>query len=256
MRQLQGKVAVLTGASSGIGRATAGTLAGAGMQVVAVARRSERLASLAREVPGVTPHVADVTRLEAVGDLHRFVSDTFGACHVLINNAGASYAKTFAGEDQRLDVEREIALNYVAPMRLMAAFAGLLRHSRPARVINVASVAGRMPVIGPGYSAGKAALIALSEATHLTWPDDGVTVSQVNPGLILTEGFPQTDFMRTPIRRLIGEPDDVAEAIRQVAITGARERTVPRWYRAAYLLRHLAPPLYFAAARRVRDRRP
>ena len=249
---LHGKVAVVTGASSGIGRETAVVLARAGMHVVAVARRADRLESLAKEVPGIDPYPADLTKLQSVQDLHQYVVDIHGACHVLINNAGASLADAFTGEAQRSDMEREIQLNYVAPLRLMATFADLLRESRPARVINVASVAGRAPVIGPGYSAAKAALIALSEATNLTWPDQGVTVSQVNPGLIATEGFSQSEFMRTPLRRLIGQPEDVAKAIRDVAQKGTRERTVPRWYRAAYVIRHVAPPVYFAAAKGVR----
>src|SRR5699024_4109579 len=155
------------------------------------------------------------------------------------------------GEEDRSDLEREIQLNYVAPLRFMATFADLLRASRPARVINVGSVAGRAPVIGPGYSAAKAAVMALSEAANLTWPDEGVVVSQVNPGLIATEGFAQSEFMRTPLKHFIGYPQDVAKVIRDVAEKGTRERTVPRWYRPAYVIRHIAPPVYFAVARQV-----
>src|SRR5690625_4024156 len=112
------------------------------MHVVAVARREDRLESLASEVPGIDPYPADVTRLQAVQDLERYVVDEYGACHVLVNNAGASLARKFTGEEDRSDLEREIQLNYVAPLRFMATFADLLRASRPARVINVGSVAG------------------------------------------------------------------------------------------------------------------
>lgn len=251
MLQLSGKVAVVTGASSGIGEATAVALAEAGMHVVAVARRKARLEALAARRAGITIHVADVTDPDAVQALADRVAEDFGACNVLVNNAGASHAHRFTGPAELADVEREMALNYTAPVRLMAAFADLLRASRPARVINVASVAGKLAVNAPGYAASKFALVGFSEAVGLQWAADGVTVSQVNPGFVRTEGFTQSAVLRTPAGRLVLTPQMVASAIVEVAATGARERTVPRWYRPFVVLRHVAPPLYWAIARRV-----
>lgn len=250
--ELQGKVAVVTGASSGIGESATRTLADAGMTVVAVARRADRLEALAASTEGVRPWTADVTVDHEVAELAKGVHAEHGACHVLVNNAGAGLGERFEGWDDRESVAAAMDLNYQGVVRCMAAFADTLAASAPSRVINVASVAGKLAVGMPGYSASKFAVVGFSEAVGLAWARRGVTVSQVNPGFIRTEGFPQDRFMASPLaRRLVGEPQMVADAVLEVARSGVRERTVPRWYRPLVVLRHVAPPLYWAAVRRI-----
>ncbi|MEO2108128.1 MAG: SDR family NAD(P)-dependent oxidoreductase, partial [Actinomycetota bacterium] len=83
-----GKIAVVTGASSGLGEATAIRLAGLGMTVVAVARREERLEALAAAHAGIVPRAADVADTDSVDALVAWVTEEYGACHVLVNNAG------------------------------------------------------------------------------------------------------------------------------------------------------------------------
>lgn len=250
--ELQDKVAVLTGASSGIGEAAARALARAGATVVAVARRGDRLRELAGSADTIEPYVADVTDAEQVLALSEHIRQRHGACHVLVNNAGANLSRRFASWDDVADVAATMDVNFAGAVRCMGAFVDLLVASAPSRVVNVCSMAGKLAAGEPGYTASKFALVGFSEAVGLEWARRGVTVSQVNPGFIATEGFPQDRFTGTPFERLVGDADMVADAIVQVARSGARERTVPRWYRPATTLRHLLPSVYWTAIRRVR----
>jgi NAD(P)-dependent dehydrogenase (short-subunit alcohol dehydrogenase family) len=245
-----GRVAVVTGASSGIGEATARRLARAGMTVVAVARRGERLDGLAATQPGIVPHVADVTNTAAIDALASRVGDDLGACHVLVNNAGVG-GGPFRGRDDLDDALRTIEVNLLGAIRCMAAFAALLEASAPSRVVNVASVAGKIGVGPAAYAASKFGLVGLSEATALSWASRGVAVTQLNPGFIETEGFTQAQIKRSPLGRLVRQPDDVARAIHGVVVHGPAERTVPAWYRGIVVARHVASPLFRAGVARM-----
>jgi NAD(P)-dependent dehydrogenase (short-subunit alcohol dehydrogenase family) len=245
-----GKVAVVTGASSGIGEATARRLAAAGMTVVAVARRAERLEQLATANPGVVAHAADVADTEAVDALAARVREEHGVCHALVNNAGVG-GGPFEGRGDLDDAMRTIDVNLLGVLRCMAAFADLLEAGAPSRVVNVASVAGKVGIGPAAYAASKFGVVGLSEATGLSWAERGITVCQLNPGFIETEGFPQDQIKRSPMARILGSPDDVAEGVLDALRTGTTERTVPRYYRGAVVMRHLAAPVYRAVASRM-----
>lgn len=245
-----GKVAVVTGASSGIGRATVLRLEEAGMTVVAVARRQERLDEVAATRPGLIAHAADVTDMDAVDGLATRVRDELGRCDVLVNNAGVA-GGPFEGRADLDDALRTLDVNLLGTVRCTAAFVDLLVASAPSRVVNVASVAGKLGIGPAAYAASKFGMVGFSEALGLSWASRGVTVCQLNPGFITTEGFPQTRFQDSPAAALLGEPTDVAEAILDAIVKGRTERTVPRWYRSLVALRHLAPPLFWAAAART-----
>ena len=242
----------MTGASAGIGEATARALADAGMTVVATARRLERLEALASGSDRIVARRLDVDDPEDIASLAEWLESEYGACHVLVNNAGSGSSNTMRGPADVADFEQTITTNLFGPMRCMAALADLMFRSAPGRVINVASVAGKVGMGPPAYVASKFALVGFTEAVGPDWGRKGVTVSQVNPGYIRTEQFPQEDLMRSPLRRIVGEPELVANAIVEVARSGIPERTVPRWYRVASLLRHGASPLYWLIARRMR----
>ena len=248
---LRGKVAVVTGASAGIGEATARALAAEGMTVVATARRTDRLEALAAQDHRIVARTVDVTAPEDVRSLAQWLDQTYGACHVLVNNAGASFGNKLRGPDDLADFARTMDLNLTGSVRCMAELADLMFRSAPGRVLNVASVAGKLGVGPPAYVASKFALVGFSEAVGADWARKGVTVSQINPGFIRTEQFPQDELMASPVgRRMVGTPEDVADAIVEVARSGAPERTVPRWYRGGTVARHVLPPAYWAAAKR------
>lgn len=245
-----GKVAVVTGASSGIGAATARRLAALGMTVVAVARRADRLDALAGAHAGIVARPADVTDTDQVDAVAGWVADELGACHALVNNAGIR-GSALEGRGDLARALETIDVNLLGTIRCTAAFADLLAASAPSRLVNVASVAGKIGVGPPAYVASKFGMVGLSEALGFAWEPRGVTVCQLNPGLIHTEGFPKDDLLGTPLRSLLAGPEAVAEAIHEVLVSGAVERTVPRWYRPAVVARHVAAPLYRAAAARI-----
>jgi NAD(P)-dependent dehydrogenase (short-subunit alcohol dehydrogenase family) len=246
----QGGIAVVTGASSGIGAAKARRLARSGMTVYAVARREERLRRLAAEHPGVVPHAADVTDTRAVDALAGRVRDEQGRCHALVNNAGIG-GGAFEGRQDLDETLRTIDVNLLGVLRCMAAFSDLLEAGAPARVVNISSVAGKVGIGPAGYAASKFGVVGLSEALNLSWAARGVTVGQLNPGFIETEGFPQEQVKRSPLARILGQPEDVAEAVVEMLVRGEHERTVPRVYRGAVVLRHIAAPAYRAMASRM-----
>jgi NAD(P)-dependent dehydrogenase (short-subunit alcohol dehydrogenase family) len=243
---------VVTGASSGIGAATVDALAQAGATVIAVARRLDRLEATAAANPAVRAYGADVSSDASVERLAWWVGEEFGACHLLVNCAGIGVHEPFRGPADLAVVEETLDVNFFGTVRCMAAFAELLGRSAPSRVVNVASVAGKLGVGPPGYVASKFAVVGFTEAVALDWAERGIAVCQVNPGFVHTEGFPQEQLMASPLtRRLVTSPQVVAAAIVEVARSGTPERTVPHWYRALIVLRHVASPLFRAAANRL-----
>jgi NAD(P)-dependent dehydrogenase (short-subunit alcohol dehydrogenase family) len=245
-----GRIAVVVGASSGIGEAVARRLARAGMTVVAAARRRDRLEQLAREDERIVPRVVDVTDVASVDALARSVADELGACHALVNSAGIP-GGVFVGRDDLDDALHVLDVNLAGTFRTMAAFADLLESSRPSRVVNVSSVAGKLGVGPAAYAASKFGQVGLSEATALSWARRGIVVCQLNPGFIDTEGFPKDRLRHGPLGWLVRAPDEVAREVHRVLRSGALERTVPGWYRPAIVLRHVVSPLYWAVARRT-----
>lgn len=244
MRRL---VAVVTGASSGIGEATARRLAKEpGSRLVLVARREDRLRALASELGERATYVpVDLTEDGAAERVLAHLQEHHsGACHLLVNNAGASWRGTFAdGGAER--VARHMALNFDAVVKLTEVLLPSLRASAPSSVVNVSSVAGRIARGGAGgYSASKFAVAGWTDALHLEERPHGVHVGLVLPGFISTEGFPAEELKAKALTRwLVSKPEAVAEAIVQASLGGKAERYVPRGYAAFAVARIVAPSL-------------
>ncbi|MBW3604350.1 MAG: SDR family oxidoreductase [Actinobacteria bacterium] len=243
-------IAVVTGASSGIGAAVSRRLAADGVTVVAVARRADRLRAMAAAHPRIVAHPADVTDPSALDALVERVGDEFGRCDVLINNAGVP-GGAFSGPERIEGMRHTMRVNFDAAAHCTAVFHQLLAASAPSQVINVASVSGKLGIGPADYVASKFALVGLSEALSLSWAPEGIIVTQLNPGFIATEGFPQRQLLRSPFARLVGVPEDVADAVADVIARPRRERTVPRWYRPLITLRHVAPGVFWRVAART-----
>jgi short-subunit dehydrogenase len=251
-----GKVCVVTGASSGIGEATARALARTGARVVLAARREDRLAALGEAIHsagGLATWVAcDVTRLEDVNGLHAHVRREHGLCDVLVNNAGVPGGGRFA--DLTLEqIETVTATNYLGVLYCTKILLPDLLTSR-GHVVNVASLAGRYALPGAAvYTAAKHAVVALSEALYYELKGRGVMVTSINPGLVETEGFPMTELKRDRLaRNFIMRPERVARVIVDV-IRRRRgpEVSVPRWLASPQAFRVLTPALYRAAVARL-----
>ena len=247
-------VAVVTGASSGIGEAIVQRLAREGWTVVAAARRTERLEELARTIsasgaPGqVLAATLDVRDVASVDALAAAVREAHGACHLLVCNAGIGGGRLSGREDleDALDV---IDVNLAGTLRCCAAFADLLAESAPSQVVNVASVAGKLGLGPAAYVASKFGMVGFSEALGAAWRGRGITVTQLNPGFVHTEGFPQTWADGTPAARLVVGPEVVAAALSRAVRRRREEVTSPGWYRGFVVLRHVAAPLWRTLAR-------
>ncbi|WP_435202400.1 oxidoreductase [Janibacter sp. GS2] len=178
-------VALITGASSGIGEATALALAEAGWTVVGAARRLERLEPL--RAKGVTPHVVDVADDASMVTLVEDVIAAHGRIDVLVNNAG--YSVFGAVEDVPVDVaRRQLEVNVLGLSRMSQLALPHMRAAGSGRLINIASVAGHVSEpLGGWYHASKYAVEALSDALRMELAPHGVTVSIIEPGAIRTE---------------------------------------------------------------------
>jgi short-subunit dehydrogenase len=244
-------IALVTGASAGIGEATARRLAREpNAHLVLVARREDRLTALANELQSpATVIAADLTDESAPAHIRdRLTQEHGGRLHLLVNNAGAAWRGTFADEGWA-NVEKHMRLNFEAPIRLTEALLPLLRDTAAetgrASIVNVASTAGRVSRPRSGaYSASKFALIGWSDALHGEEKDNGIHVGMVLPGFVKTEGFPAKELLSKRLtRRIVAEPELVAEAIVEVGLGGKAERYVPRFYWLPAAARILAPAL-------------
>ncbi len=239
-------VALVTGASTGIGEATAIRLSREpGTELVLVARRGERLAKLADSLPCKATWVAvDLTDEDAPERVRAHVEAEHGRLDLLVNNAGAAWRGGFA-ESGHANVRRHMELNFDAVVRLTEALLPLLRKSAPSAIVNVASTAGRVARARTGaYSASKFALIGWTDALYAEELPHGVHVGMVLPGFVATEGFPATELRQKAITRwIVSKPEKVAAAIYEVGPGGKPERYVPRPYALAAVARILAPRL-------------
>jgi uncharacterized protein len=235
------QVAVITGASSGIGAALARELAARGWLCVLLARREERLRALAAEIGGEY-ELCDVSVRAAVDTCAAHVLERHPAVDLLVNNAGVPARATFL-EGEPEGIERAVKTNYLGGVWCLRAFLPGLEAARPSDVVNVVSVAGTVafPPSGP-YSAAKHAQLAFSRATSASLRTRGIRVHTVNPGFVETEGFPQRSVLRSAFfRRTVLDAEDVARHIAGVVGEPPRETTIPRWYRWPGVLQALAP---------------
>jgi short-subunit dehydrogenase len=249
--EIQGSVAVVTGASSGIGRATALALAKRGAHVVVAARREEKLRELESfiEKSGgkATAVACDVTLPEDIRRLAAVVKEAFGRCDILVNNAGMPAGGPF--EDLTHErIDQIVATNVTSVLHATKAFLPMMLRRRRGHVINIASLAGRHAIPGAAiYSATKHAVAAFSESLNMTTESEGVLVTSVNPGFAATESFDGEGP-----RLLRTTPEAIARAVCHAIESGrAPEVSVPGWVSWTWIV---PPSLYRAAIRRFTAR--
>jgi len=185
--ELDGAVVIITGASSGIGAATARMAAGRGAKVVLAARRSDRIKELAADLPDALAVTTDLRDPAQIVRLVDATLDRFGRVDVLVNNAGQGLHVPL--EQVRLDDLRAInELNFYAPLLAMQAVIPLMRTQGGGAIVNVSSMTSRMVLPGVGgYSATKSALNMLSQVARRELASDGIVVSIVYPAVTATE---------------------------------------------------------------------
>ena len=251
-------VALVTGASSGIGAQIARDLAARGTRVALVARRLDRLETAAREIAATggeaLPIRCDVGERVVVEATVREVIDRWGSVDVLVNAAG--YGRHVLFKDHPVDdVERMMRTNYLGTVYAVKAALPSMRSRGQGWIVNVASVAGRLAQPDEAaYSATKFAVAGLSDALAYELEPLGIRVLAVYPGLVHTEMITPGVLARLPER--VGttalEPAAVSRAVIRALEHGRREVTVPGWMAMAYAVRALFPGLHHRLTARVR----
>lgn len=246
---LVGKVAVVTGASHGIGRATALALAARGATVVAAGLDDDALEQLADEVRGSWLGV-DVRDPAHADELVKHTLDRHRRLDVVIANAGIGHA----GEVADMTVERVcdlVDINLRAPVLLARAALGPMLAQGSGAMVFISSIAGEVLVPRESvYSATKAGVEAFAEPLREELRATGVTVSTVAPGVVATQFFdgrgePYERRFPRPVR-----PEVIAAAVVRAVEHGTRHQVVPRWLGIAPRVRGVAPTLYRTLARR------
>jgi len=194
MKDVKGRVAVITGAASGIGRGMAESFAAAGMKVVLADVDAARLDAFARELgetgAEVLPVQTDVSKQEQVDALARRALDAFGAVHVVCNNAGVAHGGVPTWESTLHDWEWIVGVNLMGVVHGVRAFTPLLLEQGEGHIVNTASMAGLISGGGNAlYGVTKHAVVALSEAlfNELAAQNARVRVSVLCPGWINTQ---------------------------------------------------------------------
>lgn len=181
------RIAVITGASSGIGAASARQLARAGFHVVAGARRTDRLEALAEEV-GATTLALDVTDPASVTAFAAAVRDRHGHADLLVNNAGTGVGLDPVAEGRDHDWQAMMDTNVVGLLRVTRTFLPLLRAAPHAHIVNLGSIAGfEVYPGGAGYTASKHAVRAITDTLRLELNGEPIRVTEIAPGMVETE---------------------------------------------------------------------
>jgi NAD(P)-dependent dehydrogenase (short-subunit alcohol dehydrogenase family) len=227
-------VVIVTGASSGIGRATATRLGRAGSTVVLAARRQAELEAAAAEISAaggtavvVPTDVRDPAAITALVDRARALT---GRLDGLVNNAGLGGHASILAVDEV--VVTMIEVNLLAPIRLMRAVVPIMREQGGGSIVNIGSVAGEIGLSG-AYSATKFALRGMTDSVRRELIGTGVGVTLIEPGFIATE--------LTRRRRGLPGPEIVAAAVEKALLRPRRRVVVPARYRAAMTLSNVLP---------------
>jgi NADP-dependent 3-hydroxy acid dehydrogenase YdfG len=226
-----GRVAVITGASSGIGAATARALAADGNRVALLARRADRIQALADELGDTAIATqADVTDRDALVAAAQRVQDELGGTDVLVNNAGVMLLGPF-GPEQRDDYRQMVEVNLLGAITTTEVFLDQLRGNGGGDLINISSVAGRIARPGnAGYAATKWGLNGWSESLRQELQPD-IRVTVVEPGAVGTELTDHITHEATKeateqfVKDLAIRPEDIAEVI-AFAVTRPRRMTL------------------------------
>jgi len=256
-REYRDRVAIVTGASSGIGEQLARDLAARGMRVALLARRADRLDALATALGGPERTLAlpaDVGDRAAVEGAVDAVRARFGRLDLVVNAAGVARHVLFKDHDPA-DIEQLVRTNLLGTIWVCKAALPVLRATGGGAIVNVSSVAGKLGQPDEAvYAATKFGVTGLSESIGYELAPLGIHVLTVYPALVRTEMFTPEILARMPERatRTFIDPPEFCAAVLRALERGRHEVTVPSYVGIAYALRTLLPALHRRIMRNLR----
>ena len=245
---MPGRRALVTGASSGIGAATARLLAAEGYRVALLARRRERLAALCEELEGDGHLVlsCDLTQPAEIEVAFAALGEAFGGLDLLVNNAGMGYRARVEELDPEL-LDQVFGANVRGLLLACRAALPLLRGGSRPVVVNLSSVVGRRGVPGQAaYCASKAAVTSIGESLRLEWAPEGIAVCTLSPALTATGFFgaqPNPSGLPDPDLSAAAAPAEVARHVLALDRDPRPELSLRRKWHALGVLSAIAPRL-------------
>jgi NAD(P)-dependent dehydrogenase (short-subunit alcohol dehydrogenase family) len=224
MDDLDGRIAVVTGGGTGIGRATAAALAVRGCRVVVVGRRPEPLEETVAAVSAAggtaTAATVDVTDEDGVQRLVRDVTDRHGRLDLLVNNAGVNVARRSMASLSVADWHSILQINLTGTFLMTHAALPAMRAQRSGTVVNISSMAGyrASALTGPAYNAAKAGVNSFTESINLAERVNGIRACAICPGEVATPILENRPVPPTPeARATMLQPEDLADTVVFVA---------------------------------------
>ncbi|HYC23764.1 MAG TPA: SDR family NAD(P)-dependent oxidoreductase [Candidatus Bathyarchaeia archaeon] len=258
LKEYRDRVAIITGASSGLGEGFARMLAGRGARVVLVARRKALLDRIAGEIVAAGGSAlalpCDVELRAEVDAAAAQVLERYGRIDLLINNAGYNNHTLFKDHDVA-DIEKMMRVNYLSVVYWTKAVLPAMRKQGAGWMVNLSSVAGKLGQPDEAaYAATKFAIAGLSESLAYEFDPLGIHVMCVHPAVVKTEMFTPEVMARMPAqaKRSFIDVETFCTAVLAALERGQYEVTVPRYVAIAYLIRLIAPGFFRKQTARMR----